>query len=150
MLNTLRHDDLSIAAHSFVERSQIVLDRSNFLPSIHFVILSARMARIYSRSREISARKIDRAGFAIADEMTRPSGIEMQSRSRYVWISPKESLAGSSSIYASRFHIGAPWSAGKLGRSHAPCHAGRWHMSAHVFPPAYIAQLAPSLADDRR
>ena len=152
VLNTSRHETpLSIAALFPRKFKSKLKDRSNPFYFIQFyrnfitkrtraLFYSILFAEILSLARSSSTKNRFRAGFAIAGEMTRPSGIEMQSRSRYVWISLKKSLAGSSSIYASRFHIGAPWSAGKLGRRHAPRHAGRWHMSAHVFPPAYIAQ----------
>ena len=88
---------------------------------------------------------------------TRPSGMEMQSRSRYVWISSKEPPGGSGSVYASRFRIaGHPgvstnWVvvvvAAAMHRA-APRRAPACGTCRLTFfpriPPAYVAQLAPS------
>jgi len=79
---------------------------------VRFAIL--RSLGTFPRKIESRRRRTTRTTgrFAIAGGTIRPSGMEMQSRSRYVWISSKEPPAGSDSVYASRFHIGgAPWCA---------------------------------------
>jgi len=85
--------------------------------------------------------------FAIADGTNRPSGMEMQSRSRYVWISSKKPPAGS--VYASRFRImerpGVPANWVVVMRRTAPADGTCRLTFFPYIPPAYIAQPASSL-----
>jgi len=73
--------------------------------------------------------------------------MEMQSRSRYVWISSKEPPAGS--IYASRFRImerpGVPANWVVVMRRTAPADGTCRLTFFPYIPPAYIAQPASSL-----